>query len=316
MMIDPIVLPAADVGSLDPVAEGIWGERIAMVNVFGVRSDDGSWTLVDAGLPFSAGRIRRWVGRHFDGRPPKSIILTHGHFDHVGALRELADEWDVAVYAHPMEFPYLTGLSKYPPPDPFAGRGALAFMAPLYPRGPIDIGDRLRPLPDDGSVPGMTGWRWIPTPGHSPGHVSFFRDDDRVLIAGDAFATTDQSSASSVAVQRAELHGPPPYYTCDWDAARQSVDRLAGLIPSVMASGHGRPMVGPDAAGALQQLADNFDQVARPSNGRYARRPAYTNENGVVSVPPPVLGTTPKIIAGVALAGVALWAVTRRRRPA
>jgi glyoxylase-like metal-dependent hydrolase (beta-lactamase superfamily II) len=315
-MIDGIALPSADVGALEPVAPGIAGLRIAMVNVYGIRAPGGAWTLVDAGLYFSAGGIRRWAERSFGGARPQSIILTHGHFDHVGSLRGLADEWDVPVWAHTLELPYLTGRSKYPPPDPFAGRGALAFMAPLYPRGPIDISDRVRPLPEDGSVPGLPGWRWIATPGHSPGHVSFFREEDRVLIAGDAFATTDQSSASAVAVQRAELHGPPPYYTCDWDAAAQSVDRLAGLFPAVMAPGHGRPMVGPDAAGALQQLADNFDRYARPARGRYAHTPAYANENGVVSVPPPVIGPVPKLVAGAALAGIAVWAITRHNRAA
>lgn len=312
-----LMLPSADVGSLERVSAGVRGLRIVMVNVYGITAPDRSWTLVDAGLYFAAGRIRRWAELNFGaGARPRSIILTHGHFDHVGSLGELARSWDVPVYAHPLELPYLTGRSKYPPPDPFAGHGALALLSPLYPRGPIDISERVLPLPEDRSVPGLPGWRWIPTPGHSPGHVSFFRDDDRVLIAGDAFATTDQSSVTAVATQRAELHGPPPYYTCDWDAAKQSVDRLAGLQPNVMASGHGQPLVGPDAASALQQLADNFDDYARPWSGRYGHVPAYANENGVVRVPPPRIADVTPILAGAAVASLLVYAIWRLRKTA
>jgi glyoxylase-like metal-dependent hydrolase (beta-lactamase superfamily II) len=68
------------------------------------------WVLVDAGLPGSAGTIRRHAAEIFGSEArPAAIILTHGHFDHVGALLTLATEWDVPVYAHPLELPYLTG---------------------------------------------------------------------------------------------------------------------------------------------------------------------------------------------------------------
>ena len=85
---------------------------------------------------------------------------------------------------------------------------------------------RLKSLPEDGSVPGMPGWRWIHTPGHSVGHVSFWRESDRTIIAGDAFVTTDQESAYAVAIQKAQMHGPPMYYTVEWDKAKSSVESL------------------------------------------------------------------------------------------
>src|SRR5688572_9417313 len=123
---------------------------------------------------------------------PSAIVLTHGHFDHVGSLRELVRRWQVPIYAHELELPYLTGRSAYPPPDPTVGGGAMARLSPLYPRGPFDFGDRVRTLPADGAVPGAPGWTWIETPGHSPGHVSLFHVHDRLLVAGDAFVTTKQ----------------------------------------------------------------------------------------------------------------------------
>jgi len=316
MMQNLIRLPEGVTEQIDNVAAGVAGLQTIMVNVYGIRTAGGGWVLVDAGLYFQANRIRAWAREHFGPQPPKFILLTHGHFDHVGSLKDLVEHWDVPVYAHTLELPYLTGRSKYPPPDPFVGGGSMAVLSPLYPRGPIDLGDRVKPLAADGIIPGLDGWRWIHTPGHTPGHVSFFRDDDRVLIAGDAFVTTKQESMTAVVQQRPELHGPPAYYTSDWEAARLSVERLAGLEANVFACGHGLPMVGPQAAAALQRLADNFDEVARPSMGRYVRRPATADEDGVVSVPPPVMGVAPALLVGAAIGGALIYALARRRRAA
>src|SRR4051794_11306520 len=187
--------------------------QLPIVNVYlhgEPHAGDRSWVLIDAGLRFSAGRIRRAAAELF-GRAsrPAAIVLTHGHFDHVGALPELADLWDVPVYAHELELPYLTGGSSYPPPDPAVGGGAMSLLSRLYPRGPIDLGRRVRLLPGDGSVPGMPGWRWIHTPGHTAGHVALFRDADRTLVAGDAFVTVRQESALAVLTQRPEVRRPP-----------------------------------------------------------------------------------------------------------
>jgi glyoxylase-like metal-dependent hydrolase (beta-lactamase superfamily II) len=267
---EKIEIADTDLVSLDAVATGVVGLRILFVNVFAVTGEAG-WTLIDAGLHGSAGYIKRWARRHFDEAKPAAIVLTHAHFDHVGAIDTLLDEWNVPVYVHPQELPYVTGQQAYPPPDPSVGGGMMARMAALYPRGPIDLRGRLATLADDGSIPVLPGWRWIHTPGHTAGHVSLFREADRTLIAGDAFCTTRQESFLAVATQRPELHGPPSYFTTDWDAARDSVRRLAGLHPAFMAAGHGQPMAGADATRALDELAVRFDEAARPDHGRYVK---------------------------------------------
>jgi glyoxylase-like metal-dependent hydrolase (beta-lactamase superfamily II) len=296
------------------VAPGVFGLRIAMVNVWGIQGPDG-WVLVDAGLYFAAWRIREWAAANFgEGIGPRAILLTHGHFDHIGSLEQLLRHWDVPVFAHPLEMPYLTGRSAYPPPDPRAGGGLLAQLSPVYPRGPINLGERVQSLFSDGSVPYLPGWRSIHTPGHTPGHVSFFRDGDKTLIAGDAFVTTRQESLFFVLSQKMEIHGPPAYYTSDWTAAGESVRRLAALEPAVMACGHGVPVSGPDALRDLESLAHNFTRQAIPRKGRYAELPAIADERGVVWVPPAPAKTMPKVIvAGAALGGLA-WMLASRRR--
>jgi glyoxylase-like metal-dependent hydrolase (beta-lactamase superfamily II) len=212
--------------------------------------------------------------------------MTHGHFDHVGSLETLADDWDAPIYAHLLEQPYLDGRSAYPPPDPTVGGGLLALTSPLFPPGPFDVGRRLRLLPDDHSVPHLNGWRWIHTAGHTAGHVSFWREDDRSLIVGDAFITTRQESVYSAIVQKPEMHGPPMYYTSDWDSARESVRALAALEPELAVTGHGRAMQGPEMRRALHMLARDFDEVARPKRGRYAREAAHADASGTTYIPP------------------------------
>jgi glyoxylase-like metal-dependent hydrolase (beta-lactamase superfamily II) len=289
--------------------------RIAFVNVLLYGSPgapSGSWVLIDAGLPGSAARItraaREWVG---PWAKPSAIVLTHGHFDHVGALKTLAEMWDVPVYAHYLELPYLTGRSSYPPPDPTVGGGAMSALSRFYPRGPIDLGARVRALPEDGTVPGMPGWQWIHTPGHSPGHVSFFREEDRTLIAGDAFVTTKQESAVAALTQRPEIHGPPSYFTPDWIAARMSVERLAALEPEHVVTGHGPPLSGEPVRRELHRLVREFRQLAVPQHGRYVRQPAIADESGVVAVPPPVPDRVPAMLLALG-AGLLLAATLRK----
>ncbi len=254
---------------MDAIAPGLSGLKITFVNVFGLRHADGSWTLIDAAIPLSAGRIKRWAEKTF-GRPPNAIVLTHGHFDHASEAKELADTWDVPVYAHPLEFPYLTGQKEYPAPDWKAGGGVMPLLSPTLPRGPIDLGARLRALPGEGaklSLAEMPGWTLIHTPGHTPGHVSFFRESDRTLLVGDAFCTTPAESFFAASfTQPAELHGPPAYFTSDWSAAKASVRKLAGLGPKTVAPGHGKPLAGDEVPEALYKLANDFERLAVPDD--------------------------------------------------
>ena len=290
--------------------------RCAMVNVAALGTAS-RWVLVDAGLRGFATSIRAAAEERFGaGTRPAAIVLTHGHFDHVGSLEALLETWDVPVFAHALEMPYLTGRSPYPPPDPLVGRGSMALLSRLYPRGPIDLGTRVHELPSDGSVPDVADWRWIHTPGHTPGHVALFRDADRTLLSADALITTKQESMLSVLLQRCELHGPPAYYTPDWDLARESLRVLAALAPELLVPGHGQPWGGEVMRERLHVLAENFDRLERPRIGRYAKQPAIADESGVVMLPRDPL---PAFLVGagaMAAAAGLVWAVSTRRRTA
>ncbi|MDL2343547.1 MBL fold metallo-hydrolase [Deinococcus sp. MIMF12] len=281
--------------------------RLPMVNAFLLGLPGGDWVLLDAGMPGTAGLIRRAADEYHAGRPPVATVLTHGHLDHIGALRELLKAWPVPVYAHPLELPHVTGQAPYPFPDPTVG-GTTSLLSPAFAPGPFDFRPHVQALPEDGAVPHLPGWRWLHTPGHTSGHVSLWREEDRTLIAGDAFVTTKQESAAGAFALRPTLiHRPPAYYTPNWDEARDSVRRLSALHPQLVLTGHGHPMSGPEMGADLARLARNFDELGRPRRGWYVTRP--------VPVGVPLVGPDPlkqRVLAVLALGALAL-VLTRRR---
>jgi glyoxylase-like metal-dependent hydrolase (beta-lactamase superfamily II) len=269
----------ADQGALPDgthqVTSDVAYQRLAIVNVIFV-GEPGSkdWVLIDAGTMGAASLITSAAQKRFGDAPPRAIVMTHGHFDHFGSLEALVDQWKVPVWVHELEKPYFDGSASYPPPDPGVGGGLIALMSPLFPRGPVNVSEFLHVLPSDGTVPPLPGWKWIHTPGHTPGHVSYWREDDRVLVVGDAFITTAQESAYSVAVQKPEMHGPPKYFTQDFDASKVSVDRLIALEPEIAVVGHGLAMRGSQLRRSLEELSNRWIEVAVPDGGDYVEHPA------------------------------------------
>lgn len=287
------------------VAQGVWGMKDTFVNFYMIRDNtSGHWVLVDTGLKWSASKIKKMAVEIFGNVPPAAIILTHGHFDHVGSVKSLAKHWNIPVYAHAMEMPYLTGKSAYPPPDPSVGGGLMTSMSFLFPKSSINISEYLQELPADNSVPGMPEWNYIHTPGHAPGHISLFRQVDHLLIAGDAFVTTKSESALSTIFQRPVLSGPPKYFTYDWEQARKSLKSLMNLAPAVIATGHGKTMHGEDVLMELINLYNHFDIVAIPESGRYIPQPAITDATGTVWVPPAKKANKKALLQGLAIASI------------
>jgi glyoxylase-like metal-dependent hydrolase (beta-lactamase superfamily II) len=241
-------------------------------NVYFVHAGQ-TWVLIDTAWARDASSIKEAARAVFpDATPPAAIFLTHSHPDHAGSALELAREWNCPVYVHPLELPLATG----------------DFSAMQYYAGPLDrwvilplmrlVGRRRRdaiiarsslgavacPLEPDEGIPGLPGWQRMPTPGHTPGHVSFLRSADRVLITGDAVVTMEVNSLSGLVRRRTRLSGPPWYTTWKSAAARESIAKLAAVEPTVLAGGHGVPMTGPGAARALSALARRASGTAGP----------------------------------------------------
>ncbi|WP_249869620.1 MBL fold metallo-hydrolase [Oceanobacillus saliphilus] len=271
-------MTSVESGNLTQVTKDVHCLTNQIVNLcFIGKADD--WILIDAGMPKSANIIIKQAEILFGkNAKPKALILTHGHFDHVGAANELVEKWDIPVFAHPLEHPFLTGERSYPDPDPLVEGGLVAKISGLFPEEPINLGNNISLLPEDGSVPGLPDWEWMHTPGHTPGHVSLYRKADNTLIAGDAFITVKQDELLKVMMQTKEVNGPPRYFTPDWEQAEISVAKLAGLNPATAVTGHGRPMSGKELSAGLKKLVNNFKEMAVPDYGKYVEHPNRGND--------------------------------------
>ena len=242
-----------------------------IANAFIIFDESHNWILVDTGLENSMKFIEEVADKHFEVKP-KAIILTHGHFDHIGCIKQLVKKWDIPVYAHQQEFPYLTGKKDYPKPDPTVDGGLVSKLSPSFPHSSINISKYLYTLPENNSVPYLEDWEWIHTPGHTEGHISLYNNKDKTLIVGDAFTTLKQESFTSVATKKEEISGPPAYLTTNWEDAYNSIVKLKNLEPYLALPSHGEAMVGDSLSKHLDYLIFNFEDKM-PKEGRFVERP-------------------------------------------
>jgi glyoxylase-like metal-dependent hydrolase (beta-lactamase superfamily II) len=232
-------------------------------NVYFVRAES-SWTLIDAGWAGDGDWIERAARLLLgDTARPGAILLTHCHPDHSGAARYLAGLWSCPVYMHPSELPIANGdfAAMQASAGPLDRCVVLPFMRLVGTRrreailAASRLGDAGRTIDPGAVVPSLPGWECIATPGHTPGHVAYFRRQDRVLVSGDALATFKINSVWGLLLARDGLSGPPWYTTWNRDAAGRSIRILADLNPYVLAGGHGRPLVGGQTAAVLRSFA-------------------------------------------------------------
>ncbi len=203
------------------LADGVWqlsGFPPNAINVFVIGD-----VLVDASTRYATRRILRQL----DGHPISAHALTHAHPDHQGASHAVCEhltipfwvgEADVAA----AENPSLIGERQ--PNHPLAQFFHKTCTGPGH---PVD-----RVLREGDEVAGFTV---LDVPGHSAGHVAFWRESDRVLIAGDVVNTADPLLLIP------GLREPKDAFTPDPVANRRSAKRLGELEPSLVLVGHGPP---------------------------------------------------------------------------
>ena len=241
------------------IADGVHYISNRGANIYFVGTAS-SWTLIDTGWGMSASAIRKTAAALFGSdSPPESIVLTHVHPDHDGSAAELARHWGLPVHVHPDELGLARGdfaaIRTYASPldrwlllpgmrllgkqrrEAILAKGSLGNIACAFD-------------PSEG-VPGLTGWKCIHTPGHTPGHVVFSRGEDRVVIAGDAVLTAAMRGILPL-VQHFSL--PPRMASWDWQRTRESLRKVAALKPQVLATGHGMPMIGDHVSGDLDDF--------------------------------------------------------------
>jgi len=193
--------------------------------------------LVDTGLSTAAGTLKRVVREH----DIKAIALTHAHGDHVGSAKKLRDEFGLPVWVGTNDRE-ATEQGKAVKKDPFNTRGISVIAGVLGDFAAVPVA---RVLNEGDQL--TAGFTVLDTPGHSPGHVSFWREEDRVLICGDVFFNMHLLTTVP------GLRQPPGPFTVDPRQNRDSERRVAELRPRVAGFGHG-PVIDDNAADQLREF--------------------------------------------------------------
>lgn len=211
------------------IADGVWqlpSYPSHIVNVYLVRD-----VLIDAATRWARGRI---LGE-LHGRRLSLVALTHCHPDHQGVASHVCTRFGVPLACHEADVPFMEGRQPMGPGNWLVRLGNRFLAGPPH---PVD-----RVLRDGDEV---AGFRVIHAPGHTPGHVIYFRESDRLAIAGDLLANM------SFVTFRPGLREPPPFFSVDRAQNRRSIQTLLALKPQLVCFGHGPPLRDPDQ---LQRFA-------------------------------------------------------------
>ena len=215
-------------------------EASTFLNLTLIVDETNGNTLIDAGLPdnseeISAALVEAGIGV----RDLRRIIFTHQDLDHIGSGAALVRQSGARVLAHSADTPYIEGRLRPLKPTPEMleqrpqMRKVLECLEPVGVDEPVENGSRL-------DLAG--GTRVIPTPGHTPGHISLYLEGSKILIAGDALTA-----------ERGYLNGPNLSATLDMRTAIQSTQRLADLDIDTIICYHGG-VVSEDANRQLRRV--------------------------------------------------------------
>jgi glyoxylase-like metal-dependent hydrolase (beta-lactamase superfamily II) len=182
--------------------------------------------LIDAATRHAGRRILRQL----DGRTVTAHALTHAHPDHQGASKEVCEKLDIPLWCHEADADAMEqGLIAERQPKHLINRVIGATMlGPPYP-----VARRL----EEGDV--VAGFEVLHVPGHSAGHVAYWRESDRALVLGDVLTNIDTITGIP------GLHEPKTFFTPDPARNRESARRLAALEPELVCFGHGKPLRDP-----------------------------------------------------------------------
>jgi glyoxylase-like metal-dependent hydrolase (beta-lactamase superfamily II) len=220
------------VRALAPDLEQLAGRPRDAINVYLAGE-----VLIDAGTRRAEGRIMRQIA----GRRVSAHALTHAHPDHQGASHAVCTRLGIPLWCGRDDVPAMET------PGAIASSQAPGWLNRLQERfwtGPPHPVSRALAEGDE-----VAGFTVLEAPGHSAGHVAYWREADRVLILGDVLNNVH------VFTGRRGLHEPPEVFTADPARNRASARRLAELRPRLTCFGHGAPLRDPGI------LADFVDRL-------------------------------------------------------
>jgi glyoxylase-like metal-dependent hydrolase (beta-lactamase superfamily II) len=211
---------------LKQLADGVYmlhGFPPNVINVYLVGE-----VLIDAGTRQAQRRIMRQIS----SRKLSAHALTHVHPDHQGCSHVVCERFQIPLWCGSDDMPAMEragGMVNPKMPTWMTKAQRRWWVGPPHPVA--------RALVEGDTVAGFTV---LETPGHSRGHVAFWRESDRVLILGDVLNNMDLRRSTP------RLKEPLAMFTPDPVRNRASIRRLAALRPSLACFGHGAPLRDPD----------------------------------------------------------------------
>lgn len=201
------------------VAEDVW--QVHGVPAHAINAYVAGDVLIDAMTRWARRPVMEAVRRH----PVTSVALTHCHPDHQGMADGVCRALGIPLACHQGDVAWMEGTAAINFRSRVVTRAQFAWAGP-----PRRVDRVLR----DGDMVG--DFRVIHTPGHTPGHVIYFRDSDRLAIAGDIVSNLNPYT------RRVRLAEPPEGYSTNPEENRRSLRTLIQLNPSVVCFGHGPPL--------------------------------------------------------------------------
>lgn len=225
-----------------PIEPGIWQISLAWSNVWLLwEGGDSDATLIDTGLLEDQTDLQRALQQiGIAEQQIRTVLLTHAHCDHAGNAAYFTAQ-SATVKLHAQELPFLNMPRRTYMPSGMASlmrpHTALAFA----------IGEARYPVPRiAGGAQGLrsdeivrtagSDLQVVASPGHTPGHVAYFRERDGILFSGDAVMNI-------IPIRRViGLSLPIRFLSSDWEQGKASARRLSELSPRLLLSGHGPPL--------------------------------------------------------------------------
>jgi hydroxyacylglutathione hydrolase len=224
------------------ITKGVHYADGSNANSYVVEEADGSLTVVDAGMQSDGKKILGYVTTKMMRKPSdvKTIVITHCHVDHVRGAAALKAATGARVAVHEADADFVSGKAKYPPPGGVIGF-LFRLMSPFFRAAPVEPDLRLKENDRVGKL------RVLHTPGHTPGSISLYDGDDKVLFVGD-----------TARFLKGRLQGPPRQFTPEMGQAKASIERLSKLDFEVLLSGHGEPLKSKDAPKMMAELTNGL----------------------------------------------------------